>query len=65
MLIKKMSDVPSSEITPQDVYMNRRKFLAGLALTGAAAATGFGLKNLAVPPPPFAAEKINGIQKSP
>ena len=35
MLIKKPSDIPYSEITPKAVYMNRRKFLAGVA-----AATG-------------------------
>jgi sulfoxide reductase catalytic subunit YedY len=66
MLIKKMTDISSSQITPQDVYLNRRKFLAGLALTGTAAVTGFGLKNLVTPSASaFAAEKINGIQKSP
>ena len=37
MLIKKPSDIPYSEITPKAVYMNRRKFLAGVAAaTGAA-----------------------------
>ena len=37
MLIKKTSDIPYSEITPKSVYMNRRKFLAGVAAaTGAA-----------------------------
>ena len=29
MLIKKAEDIPSSEITPQSLYLNRRKFLAG------------------------------------
>ena len=37
MLIKKPSDIPYSEVTPKAVYMNRRKFLAGVAAaTGAA-----------------------------
>ncbi len=37
MLIKKSSDIPYSEVTPKAVYMNRRKFLAGVAAaTGAA-----------------------------
>ncbi|HEX4663374.1 MAG TPA: protein-methionine-sulfoxide reductase catalytic subunit MsrP [Terriglobales bacterium] len=40
MLIKKPSDVPSSEITPKSVYMDRRKFLAGATLFGTALATG-------------------------
>ena len=37
MLIKKADDIPSSEITPKSLYLNRRKFLAGTALAGAAA----------------------------
>jgi methionine sulfoxide reductase catalytic subunit len=37
MLIKKPADIPSSEITPKSVYMNRRKFMAGSAAVGAAA----------------------------
>jgi sulfoxide reductase catalytic subunit YedY len=66
MLIKKSPDIPSSEITPQHVYLNRRKFLAGLALTGAAATTGLGLKQFLAPSSHvFAAEKIAGLQKSP
>src|SRR5664279_863255 len=37
MYFKKSSDIPSSEVTPQDVYMNRRSFIAGAgALAGAA-----------------------------
>lgn len=35
MLIKKPNDIKSSEITPEDMYVNRRKFLA---VAGAAAA---------------------------
>ena len=37
MLIRKPSDIPSSEITPESVYINRRKFIgksAGIALGG-------------------------------
>ena len=67
MLIKKPSDIPSSEITPKSLYLNRRKFLAGTALAGAAAMTGVG--GLAFPPAARAdgggLTKINGIQKSP
>ena len=36
MLIKKAADILSSEITPKSLYLNRRKFLAGTALAGAA-----------------------------
>jgi sulfoxide reductase catalytic subunit YedY len=65
MLIKKPQDIRSSEVTPKDVYLNRRKFLAGVGLAGAVAATGFGLKQLVAPAEhAFADEKIAGIQKS-
>jgi len=30
MLIKKPADIPYSEVTPKSVYLNRRKFLAGV-----------------------------------
>ncbi len=66
MLIKKAEDILSSEITPKSLYLNRRKFLAGAALAGAAAATGAGLRELIAPSTTvFAGNKINGIQKSP
>src|SRR5258708_28811266 len=66
MLIKSNSEIPSSEITPKDTYLNRRKFLAGAAMAGAAVATGFGVKELFTPSTSaFAGQKIDGIQKSP
>src|SRR6266704_867588 len=65
MLIKKGSDILSSEITPQDVYLNRRKFLTGAAVAGAAVAAGFGVKGLLSPSVGASAgQKIDGIQKS-
>jgi methionine sulfoxide reductase catalytic subunit len=65
MLIKKPEDIRSSEITPKNVYLNRRKFLAGVGLAGAAVATGSRFKKLvASPDRAFADEKIAGIQKS-
>src|SRR5215469_10483590 len=39
MLIKKPSDIPSSEITPKSLYMNRRNFISGAAMFGAALAS--------------------------
>lgn len=45
-MIKKTSDVASSEITPKSTYVNRRKFITGAAATvGAALAGGFYLRN--------------------
>ena len=37
MLIRRPSDIAPSEITPRDVYLRRRDFLAGVAALGAAA----------------------------
>jgi sulfoxide reductase catalytic subunit YedY len=66
MLIKKAADIPSSEITPKSLYLNRRKFLTGSALAGAAAMAGLGLKDLVSPSAiAHANTKIEGIQKSP
>ena len=66
MLIKKAEAIRSSEITPKNLYLNRRKFLAGAAVAGAAAATGLGLREMVSPRiTVLAANKIDGIQKSP
>ncbi len=66
MLIRKAPDIGSSEITPKSLYLNRRKFLAGVAMAGAAAATGIGVSEIISPSATaFAGNKINGIQKSP
>ena len=40
MLIRKANDISPSEITPKDVYLNRRKFIAAMTVAGAAAVTG-------------------------
>src|ERR1700693_3498481 len=65
MLIKKSADIPSSEITPKGLYLNRRKFLAGTALAGAAAAVGVGFRELGSPSTTALANaKIDGIKKS-
>jgi sulfoxide reductase catalytic subunit YedY len=66
MLIKKQPEIPSSEITSKDLYLNRRKFLAGAALAGAAVATGAAFRRIATPSVVASANaKIDGIQKSP
>jgi sulfoxide reductase catalytic subunit YedY len=66
MLIKKAEDIGSSEITPKSLYLNRRKFLAGAGLAAAAAATGFGAREIVSPSASaLAGNKIEGIQKSP
>jgi methionine sulfoxide reductase catalytic subunit len=66
MLIKKAADIRSSEITPRNLYLDRRKFLAGAAIAGAALATGTGLRRVVSPSTVAkAANKIDGIKKSP
>ena len=64
MLIKSSAGTPSSEITPPDTYLNRRKFLAGAGLTAVAA--GISVKKLMSPSSRVRADdKIAGLQKSP
>jgi sulfoxide reductase catalytic subunit YedY len=66
MLIKKASDIRSSEITSRSLYLNRRKFLAGAAVAGAAIAASTGLRRLIDPTTVAqAGNKIDGIKKSP
>ncbi len=65
MLIKKPAEIPSSEITPKSLYLNRRKFLAGTAIAGAAAVAGLRFGDLASPSITARANtKIDGIKKS-
>src|SRR5579859_723702 len=55
MLIKTAPEIRSSEITPKQLYVNRRRFLAGLPVAGAALFAGRALGGA----------KLNGIVKSP
>jgi methionine sulfoxide reductase catalytic subunit len=43
MVIRKSSEIASSEITPKPVYLNRRKFMAGSLALGAVALAGHKL----------------------
>jgi sulfoxide reductase catalytic subunit YedY len=65
MLIRKSDEIPSSEITPKATYLNRRNFIAGAAVAGAAAAAGIALRDLVNPSVVTGANpKIDGVQKS-
>src|ERR1700758_303667 len=65
MLIKKQADIVSSEITPKQLYLNRRKFLSGVAVAGTAAAAGLILRELGSPSLVIQANaKIENLQKS-
>jgi sulfoxide reductase catalytic subunit YedY len=67
MLIKKPGDIPSSEITPKQSYLTRRKFITGAAAAGAALAGGFYLREHVDSSDTVHAEgqKLSGIVKSP
>ncbi|MEP6911313.1 MAG: protein-methionine-sulfoxide reductase catalytic subunit MsrP [bacterium] len=49
MLIKKASDIKSSEITDKKVYLNRRLFIRGAVVAGTTAATGLLYRKLNPP----------------
>ena len=40
MIIRRPADIPSSEITPERVYVNRRKFIKAAASAGVIGAAG-------------------------
>jgi sulfoxide reductase catalytic subunit YedY len=49
MLIRKPTDLNYSDVTPKSVYLDRRRFLAGMGLAGAAALAGERLLQFASP----------------
>ena len=49
------NDIPASEITPREVYLNRRQFMAGIAAFAAAPA-------LAAPAPPPRGQKLPAVK---
>jgi methionine sulfoxide reductase catalytic subunit len=67
MLIKKPSDIPSSEITPKPAYLSRRNFITGAVAAGAALAGGFYLREHtnSVSTVQAGGMKLSGIVKSP
>jgi len=68
MLIRKPSDIASSEITPRERVLDRRSFLAGAgALAGAATLGALELGETVLPSRSVlaAAAGIAGIRKSP
>ncbi len=66
MLLKRAAEFKYSEITPKEVYRDRRKFLQGLGLAGGLALAGYGVADLMSPEArAYASVPISGIQKSP
>ena len=66
MLVKQSPDLKYSDITPRDVYLNRRKFLYGMGLAGGLALAGKGLADLVNPPSrAYASTRLQGMSGSP
>jgi sulfoxide reductase catalytic subunit YedY len=65
MLIKKASSIVSSEITPQKVYLGRRKFLAQSSVFGMAAAGAYLIGGCSKSAAESGNKKLDGVKKSP
>src|SRR6267154_5933012 len=66
MLLKRAPDLKYSDVTPRDIYLNRRKFLYGMGLAGGLALAGKSVANLAFPSArAYAATSLPGLIKGP
>ena len=66
MLLKRAPDLEYSDVTPRDIYLDRRKFLYGMGLAGGVALAGKSLVNLAFPSTwAYASTKLPGVVKGP
>jgi len=66
MLLKRSTDLKYSDVTPRQVYLDRRKFLRGMGLAGGLALAGKNVANLLFPSVrAYASTKIEGVVKGP
>ncbi|MGH9351280.1 MAG: protein-methionine-sulfoxide reductase catalytic subunit MsrP [Terriglobia bacterium] len=66
MLIKKLTDIAPSEITPKSVYLSRRRFIFGASAAAAGLLAGDSLLRMSAPSlKAEAATKFSGLIKSP
>ena len=64
MLIKRPDEIKANEITPKELYLNRREFMKGAAVAAAAVA-GVGIADLsATVRKSYAGVKLEGVRKS-
>ena len=64
MLLKRSPDLKYSDVTPRQVYLNRRKFLYGMGLAGGVALAGKSLANLLFPSVrAYASTKLRGCRQ--
>src|SRR3954454_6175893 len=62
MLIRKPDDIPSREITPEDTYVNRRRFMRTAVMAGSVLATGGVYRYLNTPTrAPAARERLANL----
>ena len=64
MLMKKRTELTPGDVTPRGVYLDRRKFLEGLGLAGAAAVVGGSVFRGWSPQVAYAGVKLNTVQSS-
>jgi len=64
MLIKSkpVSELSQADVTPKDIYLNRRKFLQGLGIAGAAAVAGERLYSTLAPDVAHAGSKLTTVK---
>jgi sulfoxide reductase catalytic subunit YedY len=66
MLLKQSREFKYSDITPRDIYVNRRKFLYGMGLAGGLALAGKGLLDVLNPSRrAYASTKLGPLASSP
>ena len=58
----KIPEIPYSEVTPKEVYANRRRFLQAMGLAGAAAIVGREMWSLAAPPAAHATTQLSFVK---
>jgi sulfoxide reductase catalytic subunit YedY len=61
MRIQRQSDIQPAEITPKEVWMNRRTFMTAAAATGLAAVAGEGARRFLGPATVHAEEKLTTV----
>src|ERR1700676_509457 len=66
MLLQRKPELTYADVTPKEVYFNRRKFLQAMGIAGAAAFAGKNLLDLVSPPRNvYGAVKFVNLVKSP
>ncbi len=66
MLVKRSPDLKYSDVTPREVYLNRRKFLYGLGIAGGLALAGKEVADLLSPSGrTYASTKLQGVVPGP